>query len=401
MLETAKPLGTPLSRSRELPLAMMLRQLDWLFMVGVAALVGYGLWAVAGVTGHEIAGDPRYYLIRQERYAAVGAALFIVAAALNPDIYRRHWRALYVVAVSTLLLVPLLGVARNGSRRWLEIGGFQFQPSEFAKLLVLLSLVGFMAERGRALRDPSTIVGVLILVSVPTGLVFMQPDFGTALVYSAVTAAVLLLAGMRWKYLAVLAAAAVVFAAMIVWILPAAGFEVLRPYQTQRLTGFINPSFDPSRATYNVAQSKVALGAGGLHGRGSDQATQTALGFLPEHHTDFIFAAIGEEHGFVGTSTLLALYLFVVWRGLRVLVNARDGYGAVVVGAIVAALVFQVFINIGMTMGIAPITGIPLPMVSVGGSSLIANLAALGVLVGIQMRGSAPVRQRRRLAGAI
>jgi rod shape determining protein RodA len=373
----------------------MLRQLDWLFLVGVAALVGYGLWAVAGVTAHDVPGQPHYYLAKQELYAGVGAALFLVCAALNPDLYRRHWRALYVVAILTLILVPLLGVAKRGSRRWLQIGTFQFQPSEFAKLLVLLALVGFLAERGRALRDLSTIFGVLILVLIPTALVFAQPDFGTALVYAAVTAAVLMIAGMRWLHLAVLSVAAVVAAALLLWIMPALGVAVLKPYQAHRLTGFIHPSFDPNGATYNVAQSKVALGAGGLHGRGASGSTQTTLGFLPENHTDFIFAAIGEEHGFVGTSILLALYLFVVWRGLRALAGASDGYGAVVIGGIVAALVFQVFVNIGMTMGIAPITGIPLPLVSVGGSSMFANLAALGVLVGIQARGEGGRRRLR------
>ena len=387
MLESARPLGTPLAKTRELPLPVMLRQLDWLLLIGIAALVGYGLWAVAGVTAHEVSGQPHYYLAKQELYTGVGAVLFLIAAALSPDLYRRYWRALYLVAILTLLLVPLLGVARRGSRRWLQIGSFQFQPSEFAKLLVLLALAGFLAERGRALRDRSTVFGVLILVAIPTGLVFMQPDFGTALVYAAVTAAVLLIAGMRWLHLGTLAVAAVVGAVLLVWALPALGVQVLRPYQTQRLTGFIHPSFDPSHATYNVAQSKVALGAGGLHGRGTTGSTQTTLGFLPENRTDFIFAAIGEQHGFVGTSILLALYLFVVWRGLRALANAGDGYGAVVIGGIVATLVFQVFVNVGMTMGIAPITGIPLPLVSVGGSSLIANLAALGVLVGVQMRG--------------
>ncbi len=395
MLESARPLGTPLASRRELPLAVMLRQLDWLLVLGIAVLVGYGLWAVAGVTAHEVPGQPHYYLAKQELYTAVGALLFLLAAALNPDLYRRYWRALYLVALLMLLLVPLLGVAKRGSRRWLQIGSFQFQPSEFAKLLVLLALAGFLAERGRALRDLSTIVGVLILVAIPTALVFMQPDFGTALVYAAITAAVLLIAGMRWLHLGTLAVVTVVGAALVIWALPALGVQVLKPYQSERLTGFIHPSFDPSRATYNVAQSKVALGAGGLHGRGAAGSTQTVLGFLPENHTDFIFAAIGEEHGFVGTSILLALYLFVVWRGLRALGNASDGYGAVVIGGIVATLVFQVFVNVGMTMGIAPITGIPLPLVSVGGSSLIANLAALGVLAGIQMRSAGPRRGLR------
>jgi rod shape determining protein RodA len=395
MLESARPLGTPLARTRELPLAVILRQVDWLLVLGIAALVGYGLWAVAGVTGHEVPGQPHYYLAKQELYTGIGAVAFLIAAALSPDLYRRYWRALYVVAILTLLLVPLLGVAKRGSRRWLQIGSFQFQPSEFAKLLVVLALAGFLAERGRALRDRSTVFGVLILVAVPTALVFMQPDFGTALVYAAVTAAALLIAGTRWLHLGTLLAAGVVGAALLVWILPALGVHVLRPYQTQRLTGFVNPSFDPSHATYNVAQSKVALGAGGLHGRGTAGSTQTVLGFLPENHTDFIFAAIGEEHGFVGASILLALYLFVVWRGLRALATVVDGYGAVVIGGIVATLVFQVFVNVGMTMGIAPITGIPLPLVSVGGSSLIANLTALGVLIGVQMRGEGARRRLR------
>jgi len=395
MLESARPLGTPLAQSRALPLAVILRQLDWLLVVGIAALVGYGLWAVAGVTGHEVPGQPHYYLAKQEFYTAVGAVAFLIAAALHPDLYRRYWRALYLIAILTLLLVPLLGVAKRGSRRWLQIGSFQFQPSEFAKVLVVLALAGFLAERGRALRDRSTVIGVLILVAIPTGLVFAQPDFGTALVYGAVTAAVLLIAGTRWMHLGILVAAAVVGAVLLVWALPALGVHVLRPYQTQRLTGFIHPSLDPSHATYNVAQSKVALGAGGLHGRGMADSTQTALGFLPENHTDFIFAAIGEQHGFVGTSILLALYLFVVWRGLRALAAAGDGYGAVVIGGIVATLVFQVFVNVGMTMGIAPITGIPLPLVSVGGSSLIANLAALGLLLGVQMRGEGARRGLR------
>jgi rod shape determining protein RodA len=205
---------------------------------------------------------------------------------------------------------------------------------------------------------------------------------------------VLLIAGTRWAYMAALAGAALIGSVLVLWVMPALGVQVLKPYQNERLTGFIHPSYNPQGATYNVAQSKVALGAGGLHGRGEVGSTQTTFGFLPENHTDFIFASIGEQHGFVGTSILLGLYLFVVWRGLRVLVNAKDGYQAVVIGGIVAMLVFQVFVNVGMTMGIAPITGIPLPLVSVGGSSLFANLAAFGVLVGLQMRGES---SRRRL----
>ena len=223
MLESARPLGTPLARSRALPLAVILRQLDWLLVIGIAALAGYGLWAIAGVTGHEVPGQPHYYLAKQEFYTAVGALGFLIAAALHPDLYRRYWRVLYLIAILTLLLVPLLGVAKRGSRRWLQIGSFQFQPSEFAKVLVVLALAGFLAERGRALRDRSTVIGVLILVAIPTGLVFAQPDFGTALVYGAVTAAVLLIAGTRWMHLGTLVVATVVGAVLLVWALPALG----------------------------------------------------------------------------------------------------------------------------------------------------------------------------------
>src|SRR5664280_1644935 len=176
--------------------------------------------------------------------------MLVIAAALHPDLYRRYWRALYLLAILMLLLVPLLGVAKRGSRRWLQIGSFQFQPSEFAKVLVVLALAGFLADRGRALRDRSTVFGVLILVAIPTALVFMQPDFGTALVYAAVTAAVLLIAGTRWLHLGTLVAATLIGAALLVWALPAVGVQVLRPYQTQRLTGFIHPSFDPNPVSY-------------------------------------------------------------------------------------------------------------------------------------------------------
>jgi rod shape determining protein RodA len=168
---------------------------------------------------------------------------------------------------------------------------------------------------------------------------------------------------------------------------------VLQPYQVKRITGFLHPDSDPSGATYNIAQSKVAVGAGGFDGRGVAGATQTNLSYLPEHATDFVFASFAEQRGFFGTTILLLLYLLVVWRGLRIVTVARDLFSAIVAGGIVVAFLFQIYVNVGMTMGIAPITGIPLPFVSVGGSSMIANLAAMGVLLSIHVRGT-PYRRR-------
>jgi rod shape determining protein RodA len=224
-------------------------------------------------------------------------------------------------------------------------------------------------------------------------LVYVQPDFGTALVYAAALAALLFVAGVRWLNVAVVGALTVLTAAAVLWALPAAGVHVLKEYQLQRITGFMHPDTDPSGATYNVSQSKVAVGAGGFDGRGVRNATQTNLDYLPEHATDFVFASLAEQRGFVGASILLCLYLLVVWRGLRVITVARDMYSAVVAGGIVFAFLFQIFVNVGMTMGIAPITGIPLPFVSVGGSSMIANLLAMGVLLSIHLRGT-PMRRR-------
>jgi rod shape determining protein RodA len=227
------------------------------------------------------------------------------------------------------------------------------------------------------------------LGAVPVFLVFLQPDFGSALVYCAAVGAVLFVAGTPWTHIAALAAATATAAVLVLGVLPAAGIPILKDYQQQRLTSFLNPDQDPGGTTYNITQSKNAIGAGRLDGRGVDNATQTTLNFLPEHHTDFVFASLAEERGFVGAALLLMLYLLVVWRGLRIVALARDPFSAIVAGGVVFAFLFQVFVNVGMTMGIAPITGIPLPFVSVGGSSMIANLIAVGLLLAIHARSRA------------
>ncbi len=202
-------------------------------------------------------------------------------------------------------------------------------------------------------------------------------------------AGVLFLSGVRWLHLVLLGLVGLFVVASVLWFLPAAGIQVLKPYQTERLIGFTNPDSDPGDLTYNVTQSRTAVGAGGLTGRGVEGASQTRLDYLPEHATDFVFASFAEQRGFVGTSILLLLYLLVVWRALRVITVSGDLYGAVVAGGIVSAFLFQIFVNVGMTMGIAPVTGIPLPFVTVGGSSMVANLVAIGVLQSIHARGAA------------
>jgi rod shape determining protein RodA len=226
----------------------------------------------------------------------------------------------------------------------------------------------------------------------PILLVFVQPDIGTALVYAAALVAVLFFGGVRWSHLAILGTLTVVLALLVLWLLPAAGMPILKPYQQARLTGFTHPSNDPQGATYNLRQSITAVGAGGLRGRGVRGATQTTLDYLPAHSTDFAFASLAEERGFFGASILLLLYLLIVWRALKIVAGARDLFSAVVAGGIAFAFLFQACVNSAMTMGIAPITGIPLPFVSVGGSSMITNLLAMGILQSIHMRRA--VRRR-------
>jgi rod shape determining protein RodA len=387
----ARPLG---NRADRIDLGEFARRLDWVLVAATAALLAYGLWAVAGITKHDVPGNPHYYVLRQATYATIGVIGFVVVLFVDPDVYRRYRRAIYGGTLGLMAVVLLMGAVTRGSKRWLNLGFFTFQPSEFGKLAFVLFLAGFLAERSRRVGSTRTVLLALAFAAGPILLVFVQPDFGTAMVYGFALAGVLFVAGTRWSHLAALAVATVVAALLVGWILPSAGIHVLKPYQVQRIFGFMHRDQDPAGATYNATQSINAVGAGGVRGRGVNGATQTKLHFLPEHRTDFAFASIAEQRGFVGVAVLLLLYLLVVWRGLKIVAVARDPFSAIAAGGIVCALLFQVFVNVGMTIGIAPITGIPLPFVSVGGSAMISNLLAIGVLEAIHVRGAAGRRRR-------
>jgi rod shape determining protein RodA len=373
--------------ARERDVATFVRSLDWALLGAAAALVGYGLWAIGGITRYDVEGDPNYYVVRQAVFAAVGAVGLLLAILIDPERYRRPSRALFVVAVGLLAFVIVLGEATRGSRRWIEVGSlFRFQPSEFGKVLVVLFLAGFLTSRGKRVAEGRTVATAVGLGFVPILLVFVQPDLGTAIVYAAALGAVLFVAGVRWAHLGVLAVCATLGAVALLWALPAAGIQVLKPYQAERWTGFLNPAHDPSGSTWNVNQSLVAVGSGGLRGQGVEGATQTNLDYLPEHATDFVFASFAEQRGFVGASVLLLLYLLLLWRGVRIVSGAHNAFAAIVAGGIVFSMLLQIFVNVGMTMGIAPVTGIPLPFMSVGGSSMLTSLFAVGVLQAIHVR---------------
>jgi rod shape determining protein RodA len=382
-----------LRRRREVEVAGLggaLRRLDRLLLAALIGTVGYGLWAINGITKHDPGGSA---VSRQTTYAVAGGLLFLAVLFVDPDTYRRFRRPIYFGTLGVMIFVLAAGAATRGSQRWINVGFFTFQPSEFGKVVFVLALAGFVAERARVITSPAAPLAILGYGLAPILLVFLQPDIGTALVYTAALAAVLFVAGVRWLHLGILLALTTIVAVAVLWALPASGVNVLKPYQAARLTGFTHPDNDPRGATYNLRQSITAVGAGGLRGRGVLGATQTRLNYLPEHATDFAFASLAEERGFFGASIVLLLYLLIVWRALKIVTSARDLYCAIVAGGIAFMFLFQVFVNSAMTMGIAPITGIPLPFVSVGGSSMITNFLAIGVLQAIYLRR--PLRGRR------
>jgi rod shape determining protein RodA len=367
--------------------ATFLRHVDYLLLAAVGGLLAYGLWILSSVTSDDLPGDPSYYVVRQGFNVALGVSALAVAIVVDPELYRRHRKVLYGSAIALMAFVFVAAPLTRGSRRWIDLGFFRFQPSELGKIVFIVFLAGFLADRGKRVTEGRTTLAAVGLAAVPIVLVFLEPDIGTALIYAGAVAAVLFLAGARWLHLAALGIAAALVALAVLWFLPSAGLQVLQPYQQDRLVGFLHPDSDPQGATYNQNQSITAVGSGGVSGRGVSGATQTRLDYLPEHATDFIFSSLAEQRGFLGASVLLLLYAIVAWRGIKIVSIAPDLFSAVVAGAIVVAFLLQVFINIGMTIGIAPITGITLPFMSYGGSSMITSMLMIGVLSAIHVRG--------------
>ncbi|HEX5979622.1 MAG TPA: rod shape-determining protein RodA [Thermoleophilaceae bacterium] len=357
-------------------------RIDPLLLLATLGLVGASLYAVRVGTTGDVPGQPNYYLYRQLAYAGVGLVLMLLLTRFDYSRLRDWKFGVYGFMILSILLVYALGFSARGSKRAIEFGFFNFQASELGKLLLVLALSAFTVDRIRRLGDRETTSRIVLLALVPAMLVIAQPDLGSGLVYLAIVLAILFVAGTPWPHFAALAGLGAAAIAVVLLAAPAVGVEVLKPYQMDRLTAFLNPSDDPADAEgYQVRQSLTAIGAGGKTGR--EEATQTELDFLPEHHTDFIFSVVGEEFGFVGAALVLSLFALLIWRALRILTMSKNFYGALVAGGITAMLMFQVFVNVGMTMGIMPITGIPLPLMSYGGSSVLTTLMAMGLLQSI------------------
>ncbi|MGD9570822.1 MAG: rod shape-determining protein RodA [Thermoleophilia bacterium] len=363
--------------------------MDWILLAAVAGITAFSVYVIGKTTENDIPGDPRYYLDRQLLFVAMGTVLLIVAMRINLERLSRWAWGLWGALLGSLAVVFVLGSAVKGSNRWITIGPLNIQPSEIGKVLLAVILAGIAIERMDAVGTSRFTLLLAGVAAVPAVVVFLQPDLGTSLVYFAVLCAILFLVGVPWSHFAVAGSLLAIFVLSVLWVLPTAGVPILHDYQVERLTAFIGAERDTSDAGYQLDQSKTAIGSGGAIGKGPDGATQANGDFIPEHHTDFIFAATSEMFGFVGGALLILTFALVIWRGLRTMARASSQVDMLVAGAIVTMIGFQVFVNIGMTVGIMPITGIPLPLMSYGGSHTLSTLLAVGLLLGIHQRRSA------------
>jgi rod shape determining protein RodA len=364
--------------------APLLRRVDWLLVAAVLLLLYIGERAVQVATVNDIAGDPGYFDRRHIVYIIAGLALGAVAAFVDPRVYRRLFWPIYGSTIGLLVIVLGFSAAR-GSQRWIQLPFFTLQPSELGKatMIVCLSLIVADCVR-RGITGWRLVIRASLLMLPPFALVFIQPDLGTSIVYVAITVTILVVAGLSGRILAIIGGVGVLIVVLVLGILPTVGVPLLRPYQTERITAFLDPQ-GGSPAAYQADQSKIAIGSGGLVGRGQG-ASQTAGNFLPEHHTDFVFAVVGENRGFVGSAVVLLLYLLVLWRIGRIIPRARNLEEAFIAAGAFGLIILQVAINVGMNLGIAPTTGIPLPFMTYGGSNTVTNLTIVGLAVAVGVR---------------
>jgi rod shape determining protein RodA len=372
-----------------------LAHMDWPLTIAAVGLVAFSVFTLGQATTHDVPGSPNYYVERQTIYALLGIAGMVLLTRIDYSRFRELRVGIYTFLCASVALVFVFGFAARGSRRAFELPFFSFQPSELGKLLLVLALAGFVIDGARRGSPVQRTVRYLCLGLFPAALVFLQPDLGTSMVLVVATLGVMYFGGVRWTHFAVIGAALVTLIALVLVVAPAVGTPVLKGYQLERLTSFLHPHEHEAGAGYQQNQSKVAIGAGQLTGRGN-QATQTRLDFVPERSTDFIFAVIGERYGFAGAAFVLSLYALLFWRALRITTLSKNSYGTLVAGGIAVSLLFQTFVNVGMNLGIMPITGIPLPLVSYGGSSVLATLLAVGVLQSINVQ--AHLGQKGRFA---
>lgn len=350
---------------------------DWRLAASAAGLAALSVLIIYSTSGLHSSLFRRSLYLKQATWAVMGLFAMILLCGLH---YRTTWRFAYPIygaILTALLLTGLIGRTGLGAQRWLSIGSFAFQPSEFMKLSLIVLLARYFEDHKDDLRAPQTFILPILLTLLPAALVLRQPDLGTAIILLFTSASILVLMGLKMRYFVLLGALGAVITPVL--------WRFLHDYQKNRILVFINPDMDPMGAGYHLAQSKIAVGSGGLLGKGWMAATQSQLNFLPANHTDFIFAGFAEQWGFIGSLGLLLLYAYLFSKGLRLAKDARDLFTMVTSFGIVSMMALQVVINIGMVVGIMPVVGIPLPLLSYGGSAMLMNMLAVGLLLNIRM----------------
>ena len=356
---------------------------DFYILVTVILLSLYGCLIIYSATGFgniAMSVEPFYLLRRQLIFFVTGMIIFVILSFFDYYKIKRYWIPLYLINIAILIIVLFLGESIHSSTSWLGWGIFKLQPSEFAKIWIILSYAAFLSERKGQVSTFKDFLYSILLFGIPIFLIMLQPDLGTASVYIGILIGMMFVAGVRFLFIGI---AAVLGTTSIFLVLR---FDLIKDYIIKRFIVFLNPNVDPFGAGYNLTQSKIAIGSGQIFGKGLFLGTQTNLNYIPEHHTDFVFSVLGEELGLVGAAVLLALYMILVWRCFHIARKSKDLFGVYICVGVASLLICQSFVNIGMTIGLMPITGIPLPFISSGGSSLISFLVAFGLIESIYIR---------------
>ncbi len=345
--------------------------IDIPLLVGLLVLIAYGLLIL-----YSASGESRLLIERQLIRLTLAFVVMFLMAQVPPRVLKSWALPLYGMSIILLIAVIFFGVSGKGAQRWLDLGFFRFQPSEILKIALPMMLAWYLSEYNLPPQKRYLFVASLFILA-PAILIAQQPDLGTALLIASSGLFVLLLAGISWQFISVVA---IGFASFT----PIAWFFLLRDYQRDRILIFFDPERDPLGKGYHIIQSKIAIGSGGLYGKGWLNGTQSQLEFLPERHTDFIFSVLGEEFGFFGVLLLLLIYLFIIGRGLYIGTQAQDTFARLLAGSLILTFFVYLFVNIGMVTGLLPVVGLPLPLVSYGGTSIVTMMASMGILMGIR-----------------
>ena len=357
----------------------LLRKMDMKLLLSVTAIIIISLIVIGSATHVNTPSEERYWFVqRQGMFALINAGVAIFLMNFDYKMLQRYGQKMYIFNLVMLLAVMFVGQSALGAQRWIQLGPITLQPSEFSKIIMIVSLAALLQEKVGKLNTLSDLLPVAAYVGVPFLLVMKQPDLGTSLVFMAIFFGMIFACGINLKRLAVIFGPGIACMPLL--------WHVLKDYQKMRIMVFLDPNVDPLGSGYHIIQSKIAIGSGMLFGKGLFEGTQSQLNFLPENHTDFIFAVVGEEWGFIGTVVLLLLYLVVLWRGIQIARQAQDSFGTLLAVGITSMLAFHVLVNVGMTAGIMPVTGIPLPFMSYGVSALTTNIWAITILMNIYLR---------------